>query len=116
MPKMTDRERLAKIEADQRKLVGEADAVRRAVRANYGSLAQELAVEMLSEREFRDVLAHAIRAGGHASIAALKALPALSGQSVTSPERRPSDEHGGAARRRPEPVKGAASAGDGPGQ
>lgn len=116
MPKMTNRERLAKIEADQRKLADEAETVRRAVRANYGSLVQELAIETLSEREFRDILTQAIRAGGQASIAALKALPACSSQSATSPERRPSDEHGGAARRRPAPVQGAASAGDGPGQ
>jgi hypothetical protein len=72
---MTDRERLAKIEADQRKLADEADAVRRALRASYAAIASELAVETLTEREFRDLVAHAIRAGGHASIAALKALP-----------------------------------------
>lgn len=116
MPRMTDRERLAKIEADQRKLAGEAETVRRAVRANYGSFVQELGVETLSEREFRDILTHAIRVGGQPAITALKALPAHSSQSASSPERRPSDEHGGAARRRPEPIKGAASAGDGPGQ
>lgn len=75
MPKMTDRERLAKIEADQRKLADEADAVRRALRASYGTIASELAVETLTEREFRDVLAHAIRVGGASAITALKALP-----------------------------------------
>ncbi|WP_254514607.1 hypothetical protein [Novosphingobium sp. G106] len=72
---MTDRERLTKIEADQRKLADEADGVRRALRASYGALASELAVETLTERQFRELLAHAIRAGGIASIAALKALP-----------------------------------------
>lgn len=116
MPKMTDRERLAKLEADQRRLADEAETVRRAVRANYGALAQELAIETLTEREFRDVLAHAIRVGGQASIAALKPLPVFTRGSMTSPERWPSDEHGGAARRRPAPISGAASAGDGPGQ
>lgn len=75
MPKMTDRERLAKIEADQRKLADEADIVRRALRASYGAIAAEIAVETMTEREFRDLLTHAIRAGGTASIAALKALP-----------------------------------------
>jgi hypothetical protein len=75
MPKMTDREKLAKIEADQRKLADEADAVRRALRASYGAIASELAVETLTEREFRELVAHAIRVGGTASIAALKALP-----------------------------------------
>jgi len=116
MPKMTDRERLAKLEADQRRLADELETVRRTVRANYGALAQELAVETLTEREFRDVLAQAIRVGGQASIAALKPLPALSRTAMTSLERRPSDEHGRAARRRPAPASGAASAGDGPGQ
>jgi hypothetical protein len=50
--------------------------VRRAVRAGYGVIAAELAIETLTEREFRDVLAHAIRAGGPAAVVALKALPA----------------------------------------
>ena len=75
MPKMTDRERLAKIEADRRKLGDEADAVRQSLRASYGTIAAEFAVETLTEREFRDLLTHAIRAGGTASIAALKSLP-----------------------------------------
>ena len=115
MPKMTDRERLAKIEADQRSLAEEADAVRRDVRAHYGRLTADLAVEALSEREFRGLIGHAIRIGGSTTIAALKALPASNAPPKASPERRPSDEHGGAARRRPAPVQGAASAGDGPG-
>lgn len=75
MPKMTDRERLAKIEADRRKLADEADTVRQSIRASYGAIAAELAVETLTEREFRDLLTHAIRVGGPASITALKALP-----------------------------------------
>ena len=78
MPKMTERERLAKIEADQRNLAQEAETVRRGLRAHYGRLASELAVERLSEREFRDVLGQAIRVGGGAALAALKALPAAS--------------------------------------
>ncbi|WP_454888517.1 hypothetical protein [Sphingobium indicum] len=78
MPKMTERERLAKIEADQRNLAQEAETVRRGLRAHYGRLATELAVERLSEREFRDVLGQAIRVGGGAALAALKALPAAS--------------------------------------
>lgn len=75
MPKMNERERLAKIEADQRRLSEEADAVRRSLRASYGSIVAELAVETLSEREFKDLVAQAIRAGGTAAIAALKTLP-----------------------------------------
>lgn len=75
MPKLTDRERLAKIEADQMSLAQEAETVRRGLRAHYGRLTAELPIERLSEREFRDVLAHAIRVGGAAALAALKALP-----------------------------------------
>lgn len=75
MPKMSDRERLAKIEADRQKLAEEALTVRRALRASYGAIVAELAVESLTEREFRDLLTQAIRAGGAASISALKVLP-----------------------------------------
>jgi hypothetical protein len=78
MPKMTERERLSKIEADQENLAREAEAVRRGLRAHYGKLAAELPIERLSEREFRDVLAQAIRVGGGPAIAALKGLPAPS--------------------------------------
>lgn len=77
MPKMTDRERLAKIESDRRRLDEEADGVRRSLRAGYAAMVAELAVETLTEREFRELLTQAIRAGGTASIPALKALPSL---------------------------------------
>lgn len=116
MPKMNDRERLAKIEADRRRLDDEAETVRRAVRAQYGALAADIPVEQLTEREFKDVLGQAIRIGGSAAIAALKAMPSALATSKAPPERRPSDEHGGAARRRPAPPAGAASPGDGAGQ
>lgn len=76
MPKMTDRERLAKIDNDQRKLADEAEVVRRQIRARYGALTAEIPVEQLTEREYKDVLVLAIRAGGAAAVAALKALPA----------------------------------------
>lgn len=75
MPKMTDRERLAKIEADRSRLADEADAVRRSLRASYGAITAQLAVETLTEREFRELITQAIRAGGNASVSALKALP-----------------------------------------
>lgn len=75
MPKMTDRERLADLEARQRKMVEEVEKTRRALRGKYAAIVPELAVETLTEREFRDILAHAIRVGGAAAIAALKALP-----------------------------------------
>lgn len=115
MPKLSDRERLAKIEADQRSLAQEAETVRRTVRAHYGGLVADLAVEGLSEREFREVVTHAIRLGGPTATATLKAAAGGDHPSKTSPERRPSDEHGGAARRRPTPPSGVASASDGPG-
>jgi hypothetical protein len=41
----------------------------------------ELAIETLTEREFRNVLAHAIRAGGPTAVAALKVLSAVPGSS-----------------------------------
>jgi hypothetical protein len=61
MPKTTERERLAKLEADQSRLALEADRVRKNVRAGYGALIVDLAVESLSEREFRELVAQAIR-------------------------------------------------------
>ena len=78
MPRMTDRERLAKIEADQRRLSDEAERTRQAVRAHYGSIVADVAVETLTEREFRDILNHVVRLGGAVAISALKA------QSVSS--------------------------------
>ncbi|CCW16350.1 hypothetical protein EBBID32_6860 [Sphingobium indicum BiD32] len=75
MPKMTDRERLADLEARQRKMVEEVEKTRHALRGKYAAIVPELGVETLTEREFRDILTHTIRVGGAASIAALKALP-----------------------------------------
>lgn len=106
MPKMTERERLAKIEADQQSLAQEAETVRRGLRAQYGKLATELAVERLSEREFRDVLMHAIRVGGGAAIAALKALPEASAATVPPAVKKPGEV-------RPKPALGGATHGDG---
>ena len=75
MPKMTDRERLADLEARQRKMVEEVEKTRLALRGKYAAIVPELAVETLTEREFRDLLDAAIRIGGSAAIAALKPLP-----------------------------------------
>lgn len=115
MPKMSERERLAKIESDQKKLAEEAEAVRRTLRSSFGAICADLAVERLSEREFREILSHAIRLGGSTTLAALKALSPVPPKAPTAPDRRPSDEHGGAARRRPATAQGAASPSDGPG-
>lgn len=75
MPKMTTRERLADLEARQRKMAEEVDKTRRELRGKYAALVPELAVENLTEREFRDLLAAAIRCGGAAALAALRDLP-----------------------------------------
>jgi len=77
MPKQTDRERLTDLESRRRKLDDEVETARRALRGKYAAVVSELAVETLTEREFRDLLGHAIRAGGVPALAALKALPAL---------------------------------------
>ncbi|HEX7819779.1 MAG TPA: hypothetical protein VF463_04085 [Sphingobium sp.] len=74
MPKMNERERLAKIEAEQRNLANEAEAVRRSLRAQYGQIVADIAVERLTEREFREILGHVVRVGGAGSLAALKGL------------------------------------------
>ncbi|MBN8818725.1 MAG: hypothetical protein J0I80_08400 [Sphingomonas sp.] len=74
MPKMSERERLADLEARQRKVGDEIIEVRRALRGKYGAIVLDLAVETLTEREFRDLLTQAIRLGGAMSIAALTPL------------------------------------------
>jgi hypothetical protein len=74
MPKMSERERLADLEVRQRRVGDEIVEVRRALRGKYGAIVLDLAVETLTEREFRDLVSHAIRLGGAASIAALAPL------------------------------------------
>jgi hypothetical protein len=76
MPKLTDRERLAELEARGRKVADEIATARRALRDRYAALVADLQVEDLTEREFKDILAQAVRAGGAAALAALKSLPA----------------------------------------
>ncbi|WBO21714.1 hypothetical protein [Sphingomonas abietis] len=98
MPKMTDRERLAKIEADQEVLANEAETVRRSLRAHYGTIVADLPAERLSERDFRDVLMQAVRVGGPAAITALKALP---GQSDSQGSGSGSPAREAPARRKP---------------
>ena len=75
MPKLTDRERLSDLEARQRKLQDEIEAARGALRSRYAAIVTEQPVEMLGERDFREILQQAIRAGGPAAAQALKALP-----------------------------------------
>jgi hypothetical protein len=76
MPKLTDREKLADLDKRQQMLAQEAETVRRTLRARYGAMLAEIPVERLSEREFRDLVAHAVRVGGAAAISALKGVPA----------------------------------------
>jgi len=76
MPKMTDREKLAELDKRQRLLAEEAETVRKTLRARYGAMLADIPVERINEREFREVVNQAIRAGGAASVTALKALPA----------------------------------------
>jgi hypothetical protein len=76
MPRLNERERLADLESRCRKLEDEVENARRALRGKYAAAVLDLAIETLTEREFRDVLSHAIRTGGSSAIAALKVLPA----------------------------------------
>lgn len=76
MPKQSERERLVDLESRRRKLDDEVQTARRALRGKYAATVADLEVEKLTEREFKDIIAQTIRAGGPLSLAALKALPA----------------------------------------
>ncbi len=78
MPKLSERERLAELEARQRRAAQEVETARRALRGKYADIVRDLPVEALSERIFKDLLTEAIRVGGEASFAALKAMPPAS--------------------------------------
>lgn len=86
MPKMTDRERLADLESRERKLAQEVLGARRALRGRYAMMVEELAVEQLSERAFRDIMGHAIRVGGDRAVEALRALVTEQGGSPPAPK------------------------------
>ncbi len=90
MPKMTDRERLADLEARERKLAQEVLGARRALRGKYALLVEDLAVEHLSERAFRDIVDHAIRIGGERAMDALRSAIAERGSNppLSKPTRR----------------------------
>ena len=75
MPKLTERDRLAELEERQRKAADDVEKARRALRGKYADVVRVLPVERLDERELRDIVTQAIRTGGGAAIAALKALP-----------------------------------------
>lgn len=96
MPKKTDRERLADLEARQRMMAEEVAKTRRALRGKYAEIVTDLPVEDLTEREFRDLLVAAIRCGGAAGVTALRALPeaSASSQSGTSTNSKSSRRDG----------------------
>ena len=96
MPKKTDRERLADLEARQRAMAEEVEQTRRALRGKYAEIVTDLPVEDLTEREFRDLLVAAIRCGGAAAVTALRALPeaSASSQSGTSTNSKSSRRDG----------------------
>ncbi|GGN59174.1 hypothetical protein GCM10011349_39420 [Novosphingobium indicum] len=81
MPKKTDRERLADLEARQRMMDEEVEKTRRALRGKYAEIVADLPVEDLTERESCDLLTAAIRCGGAAAVTALRALPEVSASS-----------------------------------
>ncbi len=76
MPKMTERDRLADLEARQRKISDELENARRALRGKYAVTIAEMPVERLTEKDFRELLTQAIRVGGSAALTALRGLPA----------------------------------------
>lgn len=74
MPRMTEHDRLAELEARERKAIDEAEAARRALRGKYADMLRDLAVERLSERELREIVIQAIRVGGIGALTALKGV------------------------------------------
>ncbi len=86
MPKLNDRDRLADLEARQSKIAQEILDARRALRGKYASILSDMEVEKLTEKDFRDLVQHAIRVGGPASITALKGIAPTA---KSPPEKRP---------------------------
>jgi len=75
VPKLTDREKLTELEQRKRKIAEEIEQTRMTLRGKYAAIVAELEVETLTEKEFRDLITLAIKAGSAASLQALKALP-----------------------------------------
>ncbi|MDH7639207.1 hypothetical protein [Sphingomonas oryzagri] len=74
---MTEREKLADLEARQRKIADELEATRQAVRGRYVATLTRLPLENMAEKDLRTLVDQGLRVGGPAAIAALKALPSL---------------------------------------
>jgi len=77
MPKMNDREKLADLEARQRKIGEELEAARQAVRSRYVGMLTGLPLERMGERDLKELVEQALRVGPAAAIGALKVLPSL---------------------------------------
>jgi hypothetical protein len=75
MPKKSEREKLAALEEQRKRVSAEIDAARARVRERYARIIADLPVEEISEREFRDLVGEALRVGAGPALGALKALP-----------------------------------------
>jgi hypothetical protein len=84
MSKLSDRERLAELEARQLRAADEVAQARSALRGRYGAAVADYPVENLTERDFREALSPIVRVGGPATLAALKSLP---NASITRPAK-----------------------------
>lgn len=59
MPKLSERERLAELEARQRRVAQEVETARRALRGKYADIVRDLPIEVMSERIFKNLLTEA---------------------------------------------------------
>ncbi len=85
MPKITDREKLAELRERQKRVSEEIEQTRTRVRDRYARIVTDLAVEELSEREFREVLTLALQLGAEPVLTALKALATPATKRATTP-------------------------------